>query len=77
MFRRRSTKTFGSLPKVNFKKRRRCMWHMLTHYKWRLNRTPAKSSRLRIFVVQFIINSLQYSFCCQGGECRKLATNKA
>ncbi|KAH9614524.1 hypothetical protein KSS87_016987 [Heliosperma pusillum] len=77
MFRRRSTKTFGSLPKVNFKKRRRCMWHMLTHYKRRLNRTPAKSSRLRIFVVQFIINSLQYSFCCPGGECRKLATNKA
>ncbi|KAH9611291.1 hypothetical protein KSS87_009436 [Heliosperma pusillum] len=77
MFRRRSTKTFGSLPKVNFKKQRRCMWHMLTHYKWRLNRTPAKSSRLRIFVVQFIITSLQYSFCCPGGECRKLATNKA
>ncbi|KAH9607727.1 hypothetical protein KSS87_002164 [Heliosperma pusillum] len=77
MFRRRSTKTFGSLPKFNFKKRRRCMWHMLTHYKWRLNRTPAKSSRLRIFVVQFIINSLRYSFCCPGGECRKLATNKA
>ncbi|KAH9614646.1 hypothetical protein KSS87_002702 [Heliosperma pusillum] len=53
------------------------MWHMLTHYKWRLNRTSAESSRLRIFVVQFIINSLRYSVCCPGGECRKLATNKA